>query len=176
MYLREALGRCRDLEEDVSNIYKELASQHVNHPEFVETWNKLACDERTRSHQLGALLAIHEALDDDGPFLVGLDKRSQECRQQIRSCYARLSAGITPTEAVELCVQLESGELGSLFIDMLDLARPALKRLTDKLYRQAARPSGHHDEVEKLRTVVKEKHKMDRRTGASVARDAAPTT
>jgi hypothetical protein len=173
MYLRDALSRCRDLAEEVSNIYTELASQHAGRPELAETWNQIACDEHAHSHQLGALLAIHDALDEDGPFLVGLDRRSKECSQWVRACYTRVREGIAPDEALELCNQLENSQLDVLLTEMLDLAKPAVKRLTEKLYKRAKNPVSHRRKIERLRKLAEVVHQSREQTGAAVAGNGA---
>jgi rubrerythrin len=166
MYLREALSRCRDLEEEVSRIYDELASQHTRTPELARAWKQLAQDERSHSRQLGVLLAVHEALDDDGPFLVGLERRSRDCAREIRETYTRVHAGIAPRQAVELCLELEKSELDHLFIELRDLSRPAVKRLSERLYKRTSSHSDHRERIEALRQIAVAD--QDAATGAGV--------
>lgn len=171
MYLREALSRCRDLEEDVSRIYDELASQHSRSPELARAWRQLAQDEHNHSRQLGALLAVHEALDDDGPFLVGLERRSKDCAREVHEAYTRVHAGIAPRQAVELCLELEKSELDSLFIELRDLSRPAVKRLSEKLYKRAGSHSDHRERIKALRQIaMTELTEQDASTGAALER------
>jgi len=150
MYLRDALGCCRDLERSVAGLYDTLASQHANNATLSAAWRALAEDERGHARQLDALLAVLEALDDDGPFLVGVGQKSSECATLVRDCERRINDRIDEAAAVDLCVRLENSELDTLLSEMRELARPALKRLTDRLYRSSAAQRRHRERVENL--------------------------
>ena len=137
MYLREALERCASLEEKSRAIYEDLASQHASQPHLSAAWRELAADGRVRARQLGALAAIHAALNDDGPFVVDLHRRIDETELFFEAAAARAKQGLDPPSALELAGTLESCEMRGLFQELRDLARAAVRKLTDKLYRGA---------------------------------------
>lgn len=154
MYLRQALGRCRDLEEEVAAIYETLATQQSHNATVAAAWRELAEDERDHARQLAALLSVLDALVEDGPFLVGLARQMSECSNRIRECQRRISGPITEAEAIELCVGLEGSELNDLMTEMRELARPAIKRLTDRLYRSSASQRSHQERLDNLRRLA----------------------
>jgi hypothetical protein len=151
MYLREALRRCAELEERTQSIYEELASQHASAAHLADAWRDLAADGHMRARQLTALAAIHEAVNDDGPFVVGLQRRIDAAAFFIDAAAADAREGPTPPRALELASELESSELRRLFQELRDLARAGVRKLTDKLYRGtgAARARCRLDRVER---------------------------
>ncbi len=146
-------------------MYDELASQHERTPTLASTWHALAADERSHSRQLAALLAIHDALDDDGPFLVGFDARVNGCAKLVRDCYTRVHEGIAPADAVPLCAALERSEFDHLFAEMRDLARPALKRFGNRLSKTGS-CSSHSERIEALERTVSESQATSLRSAA----------
>lgn len=126
MYLREAMMSCRDLEEMVAKIYEELAGQHAREPEVRRLWKQMAADEKMHARIFSALLASHDVLEDDGPFLVEMRGRIDAVRETLDTAYARVREGIGPSEALELAQAIEASELNTLSGDVVELSRPAV--------------------------------------------------
>ena len=151
MYLSEALGRCAGLEERTRRFYEALAAQHVGQPHLAEAWKDLAAEADMRARQLTALAAIHEAVNDDGPFVVGLQRRIDAAAAVIEEACAQTRCGIAPRRALAIASDVESSELRRLFLELRDLARTGVRKLTDKLYKSASmnRPRCRLDRVQR---------------------------
>jgi hypothetical protein len=80
------------------------------------------------------LSAIHEAVDEDGPFVVGMQSRVGEALKVVQTSYRRMLEGVDPPAAVELAAAIEQLEFDSLFGEVRQLARSAVRKLTDRLY------------------------------------------
>lgn len=133
MFLREALLRCSQLEEEVAALYDGLVRLPAATPETSARWADRSRKERERSRLLHALAELSSAIGDDGPFLVQepqLLHRLREAVDEARSVLAKDGSG----EGIARCVQaLESSPCLELYAGLLDIAQPEARRLLRRL-------------------------------------------
>lgn len=133
MFLREALLRCSQLEEEVAALYDELVRLPEATPETSARWSDRSRKERERSRLLHALAELSSAIGDDGPFLVQEPELLGRLRRSVdeaRRVLARDGSG----EGIRRCVQaLESSPCLELYAGLLDIAQPEARRLLRRI-------------------------------------------
>lgn len=129
MFFREALLRCSQLEEEVAQVYSQLASSPAASPESAAAWTDMARKEGVRSRMLRAVADLATALEDDGPFLVQVPVQLRNLRRVLDNVKHRLDATIDETTGKRCSEALEKAQRGELHAGLLEIAEPEVKRL-----------------------------------------------
>ncbi|MFN2376674.1 MAG: hypothetical protein ABR538_09060 [Candidatus Binatia bacterium] len=133
MFLREALLRCSQLEEEVAALYDHLQHLPAANRETSARWSERSRKERERSRLLHALAELSSAIGDDGPFLVQEPQLLHRLRQSVDEA-RRLLARDGSGEGIARCVQaLDSSPCLELYAGLLDIAQPEARRLLRRL-------------------------------------------
>lgn len=129
MFLREALLRCSQLEDEVAAVYDELAASPVAAIEMAATWAESARKERSRARLLHALAEISSALEDDGPFLVQVPVQLSSLRRVVESVHERVTSVMDAPTAARCAEALEGTQRGELHAGLLEVAEPEIRRV-----------------------------------------------
>lgn len=129
MFLREALRRCAEIEEEIAGLYDDVAAQHAAAVVLTGRWTELACRERGRARLLRALEATQGVGDDDGPFLVHVPLQLAGLRRVVEEARRYAGTGLEPAAAVEMLDRIEAAERGAVYQSLLELSRPELVRM-----------------------------------------------
>jgi len=156
MYLRAAIAECREIEEEITHIYEELAAMHARDDEMAALWAGLASDERRQSRVLMALLAATEAEEDDGPFLVDVRERLARVRRTVDRIYRRVREGISPDEALDLAAFIEGSDLPDVLDEVVELALPAVLDLVGLTERELDGHNDHRARIEEARRKIQQ--------------------
>ncbi|MBI5504074.1 MAG: hypothetical protein HY899_04690 [Deltaproteobacteria bacterium] len=129
MFLREALCRDAELEEDIANLYAGLAARHASSRELAGRWTEMARRERRRARVLQAIVAAQGVAGDDGPFLVHVPLQLAGLRKVVEDARRDAGDSIAPLPAVELVERIEAADRGAIYQSLLELGRPEVVRL-----------------------------------------------
>src|SRR5689334_16085845 len=127
MFLKEALLRCSQLQQEIASMYDALCETTAARDARSAAWKGAAACERRRSGFLEALAALCSALEDEGPFVVQVPLQLEDLSRALdsaawrrQSCRNHGSCG---------CVDhLSSITSTRLYADLLELAEPELRR------------------------------------------------
>lgn len=128
MFLKEALLRCSQLEDEVASVYDELTRSPAATPEVSASWSEASHAGRQRARLLRALAELSTALEDDGPFLVQVPVQIAAVRRALENAHRRLPA-VVDSPSGQRCVEaLEAAPRRDLYAGLLEVAEPELKR------------------------------------------------
>lgn len=142
MFLKEALLRCSQLEEEVASMYAELAACPAADGQAVASWSASANREREHARLLHALAELSAALGDDGPFLVQVPVQLSSLRRVVESVRGRVVEGVDAATAKRCADMLDAAPRGEIHAGLLEVAEPEIKRvlrLIDEETRHARR-------------------------------------
>lgn len=129
MFLKDALLRCSQLENEVSSIYSTLARVPAVASEPAAVWAEAARRERGRSQLLHALAELSAALGDDGPFLVQIPVQLSNLRRVVDTVRGRVSETMDAATAGRCAETLEGAQRGELHATLLEVVEPELRRV-----------------------------------------------
>jgi hypothetical protein len=128
MFLKEALLRYSQLEDEIASIFDSLAASTAATSENAASWSEASRKERLRARLLHALAEISTALDDDGPFLVQVPVQMAGLERVLDNVRRWLSAGLDAATG-ERCVEaLSAAPRQELHAALLEIAEPEMKR------------------------------------------------
>ncbi len=130
MFLKEALLRCSQLEDEVASVYDRLAGTPAATPQLVATWSEASRVERQRARLLRALAELSTALEDDGPFLVQAPVQMAGVRRALENAQHRLPSVVDGPSGQRCVEALEAAPRHDLYSGLLEVAEPELKRAT----------------------------------------------
>lgn len=130
MFLKEALLRCSQLEDEVASIYDELTRSPGSTADVAACWSEAAKTERQRARLLRALAELSTALEDDGPFLVQVPVQIGAVRRALENAHRRLPSVVDGPSGQRCAEALEAGPRLDLYAGLLEVAEPELKRAT----------------------------------------------
>lgn len=129
MFLKQALLRGSQLEDEVAEIYSGLASSPAVPSEAAASWAESARKERQRARILHALAELSVALDDDGPFLVQVPVQLANLRRVVDNVRGHVTDAVDETTARRCVETLESAPRGEVYAVLLEVAEPEIKRV-----------------------------------------------
>ncbi len=127
MFLKEALLRCSQLQQQTAAQYDALCDQSPGDDARAGKWRGAAARERRRAGFLEALAQLCTALEAEGPFLVQIPLQLEEIRRALDSAQWRRDTctthpGCTCAESLERVMASE------LYVDLIELAEPEVRR------------------------------------------------
>ncbi len=151
MFLREALCRDAELEDEIAGLYADLAARHAANRELAGRWTEMARRERRRARVLQAIVAAQSVAGDDGPFLVHVPLQLAGLRKVVEDAQRDASDNISPLPAVELVERIEAADRSAIYQSLLELGRPEVVRLLRMLDNHALPSCSDRANLTKLR-------------------------
>lgn len=151
MFLREALCRDAQIEEEIARLYADLASRHDCNTEIARRWAEMARREGRRARVLRAIVAAQSVADDDGPFLVHVPLQLAGLHKVVENAQREAGDAITAITAVQLAEKIEAADRGGIYQGLLELGRPEVVRLLRLLDNQVLPSCSDRAHLSKLR-------------------------
>jgi hypothetical protein len=129
MFLREALLRCSQLEDEVASVYAGLAGCGAATSDAAAAWAEAARKERQRARLLYALAELTAVLDDDGPFLVQAPVQLANLRRVVDNVRGHLASTVDACTAMRCAEALEATQRSELHAGLLEVAEPEVRRV-----------------------------------------------
>lgn len=129
MFFREAVLKCSQLEQEVAQVYTQLAASAAAMPETADAWKEVARKENLNSRMLRAVADLSTALEDDGPFLVQIPVQLRNLRRVLDNVKHRLTATIDEAAGKRCAEALENAQRSELHAGLLEIAGPEVQRL-----------------------------------------------
>jgi hypothetical protein len=170
MFLKDALLRCSQLEDEVASIYATLAKSPTVASESAAAWAEAARRERSRSQMLHALAELSAALGDDGPFLVQIPVQLANLRRIVDTVRGRITPALDAATADRCADTLEGAQRSELHATLLEVVEPEIRRVL-KLVEAETRAARRGSPASR----AKEAQRRAARAGAKdAASDCAP--
>jgi hypothetical protein len=129
MFLKDALLRSSQLEDEMASVYAQLATCPAVDAKEAAAWSAAAAREQVHARLLHALAKLSEALGDDGPFLVQVPVQLSALRRAVEGARARLAADMDAAAAGRCAGQLEAAPRRELYASLLEVAEPEVRRV-----------------------------------------------
>lgn len=144
MFLKEALQRCSNLEEEMASVYATLAACPAATSAAAATWSAAAGREKGNARVLHALAELSAALGDDGPFLVQVPLQLSTLRRVVDAVRSRIDIDVDAATAERCAEMLDAAPRRELHSGLLEVAEPEIRRLLKLIDEQTrnVRPGG----------------------------------
>lgn len=129
MFLKEALLRCSNLEEEMASVYAALASCPAATNQSAAAWSAASGREKRNARLLHALAELSEALGDDGPFLVQVPLQLSTLRRLVDAARGRVTNDIDAATAERCAEMLDTAPCRELYSGLLEVAEPEIRRV-----------------------------------------------
>jgi len=129
MFLREALCRDAEIQEDIANLYANLASRYASDAALTSRLKEMEWRERRRSRVLLAIVAAQAVSESDGPFLVHVPLQLARLRKTVADARHDALSAVEPVCAVEIAEKIEACDRGAIYQSLLELGRSEVTRL-----------------------------------------------